>query len=314
MPELTVGPRHWTVESGRNLLDALLAAGQPVPHSCRAGSCGACRVRCLQGEPLDTQPDALPASERVAGWRLACQCQVSEDLRIELFDPLSQTLPADVVGHDWLSPAVLRLRLAPERPLRYQAGQHLLLWRDPTLARPYSLTSLPGEDDFLEFHMDCATAGAFRDHARQLRPGDQLRLSASQGGALRYEAEWQEAPLWLLATGTGLAPLWAILREALRQGHAGPIRLLHLARSPAEHYLAGPLQTLARQHPQLQVEQLPAEQLDAWLNQLARPPRGTRALLCGAPTRVEALARGLYLAGLPRNQLHIEVFDGGPRR
>ncbi|HTO20286.1 MAG TPA: iron-sulfur-binding ferredoxin reductase [Pseudomonas sp.] len=310
MPELSVGDQHWSVEPGRNLLDALLDAGQAVPHSCRAGSCGACRVRCEKGEPLDAQPEALPASERAAGWRLACQCRVSEDLRIELFDPLGQTLPAEVVGHDWLSPAVLRLRLVPERPLRYQVGQHLLLWRDPALARPYSLASLPGEDAFLEFHVDCARAGAFRDHARQLRPGDPLRLSGLQGGALRYEAEWQEAPLWLLAAGTGLAPLWAILREALRQGHAGPIRLLHLARAPAEHYLAGPLQALARQHAQLQVEQLPTDAFDAWLSQGARPPRGTRALLCGAPARVEALARALYLAGLPRSQLHAEAFTG----
>jgi NAD(P)H-flavin reductase len=310
MPELSVGDQHWSVEPGRNLLDALLDAGQAVPHSCRAGSCGACRVRCVRGEPLDAQPEALPASERAAGWRLACQCRVSEDLRIELFDPLRQTLPAEVVGHDWLSPAVLRLRLVPERPLRYQAGQHLLLWRDPALARPYSLASLPGEDAFLEFHVDCARAGAFRDHVRQLRPGDRLRLSGLQGGALRYEGEWQEAPLWLLAAGTGLAPLWAILREALRQGHAGPIRLLHLARAPNEHYLADPLQALARQHAHLQVEQLPTDAFDAWLNRAARPPRGTRALLCGAPARVEALARALYLAGLPRSQLHAEAFTG----
>lgn len=307
MPELSVGDRHWSVEPGCNLLDALLESGQSVAHSCRAGSCGACRVRCLYGEPLDARPDALPASERAAGWRLACQCRVSEDLGVELFDPAQQTLAAEVVGHDWLAPEVLRLRLAAEVPLRYQAGQHLLLWRDHSLARPYSLASLPGEDAFLEFHIDCAGRGGFCDYARRLRPGDPLRLSGLQGGALRYEPEWQERPLWLLATGTGLAPLWAILREALRQGHAGPIHLLHLARSSTEHYLADALDGLAQRHTNLQVTLLEHSQAGAWL-QAQRPSRDTRVLLCGAPARVDALARALYLAGLPRGQLYREPY------
>ncbi|MGC5701487.1 iron-sulfur-binding ferredoxin reductase [Pseudomonas sp. NFXW11] len=308
MPELTVGDRRWSVAPGSNLLDALNQAGVAVPYSCRAGSCHACLVHCVKGLPSDSRPDALSDEQRRRGWRLACQCQVQEDLEVEAFDPARDGLPAQVVGLDWLSATVLRLRLQPERPLRYRAGQHLVLWAAGQVARPYSLASLPEEDRFLEFHLDCRLPGQFCDAARQLQLGDPLRLGELRGGALHYDPDWQQRPLWLLAAGTGLAPLFGVLREALRQDHQGPIRVIHLAHDHSEHYLAKPLAALALSRPQLSVELWQGAELTAALAQLRLVSRQTQALLCGHPESVDAFARRLYLAGLPRNQLLADVF------
>ncbi|MBX8491801.1 iron-sulfur-binding ferredoxin reductase [Pseudomonas cichorii] len=308
MPEIHVGNRHWPVAEASNLLDALNQAGVAVPYSCRAGSCHACLVRCVQGEPADDKPDALAADKRQQGWRLACQCRVVEDLTIEVFDPVRDGLPAKVSGCDWLSPTVLRLRLEPERPQRYRAGQHQVLWTSSGIARPYSLASLPGEDAFLEFHLDCRLPGAFCDVARQLQTGDAIRLGELRGGALQYDPDWQERPLLLLAAGTGLGPLWGVLREALRQDHQGPIHFLHLARDVAEHYLAGELQALAAEHPGLQVRLVTPDQLPTALDELRLLSRRAMALVCGSPASVETFAKRLYLSGLPRNQLLADVF------
>lgn len=310
MPELRVGEQHWTVAPGSNLLDVLNDAGFSVPYSCRAGSCHACLVRCLHGQPLDARPDALSEEQRQSGWRLSCQCQVEEDLQVALFDPQQDGIGATVLGLDWLSPTVLRLRLHAERRLRYRAGQHLVLWSNSGVARPYSLASLPDEEPFLEFHLDCRQAGAFCDAARQLQLGDALRLGELRGGALHYDADWQERPLWLLAAGTGLAPLWGILREALRQEHQGPIRVLHLAHDSQEHYLASELAALAERHPHLQVELLTPQALPQALAALRVQSRQTIALACGSPASVEQFSRRLFLAGLPRNQLFADIFTG----
>lgn len=310
MPELCVGQRCWTVPAASNLLDALNEAGFNVPYSCRAGSCHACLVRCLQGQPQDARPEALDDAKREQGWRLACQCRVEENLQVALFDPLRDGIEATLVAFDWLSPTVLRLRLQAERGLRYQAGQHLVLWNANGVARPYSLASLPGEERFLEFHLDCRQSGAFCDAARQLQLGDSLRLGELRGGALHYDADWQERPLWLLAAGTGLAPLWGILREALRQEHQGPIRLLHLAYDDQEHYLATELVTLAERYPQLQVELLTPQTLPLALTALRLQSRQTVALACGSAASVEQFSRRLFLAGLPRNQLFADIFIG----
>lgn len=310
MPELRVGEQQWTVTPGSNLLDALNAAGFSVPYSCRAGSCHACLVRCLHGQPQDARPDALSEAQRQAGWRLSCQCRVEEDVQVALFDPQQDGIAATLVALDWLSPTVLRLRLQAERALRYQAGQHLVLWSVNGVARPYSLASLPGEERFLEFHLDCRQSGAFCDAARQLQVGDTLRLGALRGGALHYDADWQDRPLWLLAAGTGLAPLWGILREALHQEHHGPIRLLHLAHDCQEHYLAGALAELVQQHPQVQVELLTPQELPQALAALRLQSRQTIALACGSAASVEQFSRRLFLAGLPRNQLFADIFIG----
>jgi NAD(P)H-flavin reductase/ferredoxin len=305
MPELCAGGRQWTVAPATNLLDALNDAGFRVPYSCRAGSCHACLVRCVSGEPLDALPEALDAAKREQGWRLSCQCRVVEDLAVEVFDPLRDGSPARVASCDWLSPSVLRLRLEPERPVRYRAGQHLVLWTASGIARPYSLASLPGEDAFLEFHLDCRHPGAFIDVARTLKPGDSVGLGELRGGALHYDPDWQGRPLWLLAAGTGLGPLWGVLREALRQQHQGPIRLLHVAR---EHYLCGELEALTHNYPQLQIELVGPDDLQSVLSGLRVTSRQTVALVCGSPSSVEAFSRRLFIAGLPRGQLLADVF------
>lgn len=292
------------------MLDSLNQAGVSVPYSCRAGSCHACLVRCIAGEPDDALPQALDAGKRQQGWRLACQCRVTSDLTVQGFDPLRDGSPAQVAACDWLSPTVLRLRLDPERPLRYRAGQHLVLWTDSGVARPYSLASLPEEDRFLEFHIDCRQPGAFADAARGFSVGDSIGLGELRGGALQYDPDWQERPLLLLAAGTGLGPLWGVLREALRQEHEGAIRLVHLAREGSEHYLRDKLAELADTRGNVRIQCVTADELDAALTDLRLLSRKTMALLCGSPQSVETFAKRLYLAGLPRNQVLADVFVG----
>jgi NAD(P)H-flavin reductase/ferredoxin len=308
MLELTVGEQRLTVAPASNLLDALLQGGVAVPYSCRSGSCHACMVRCLRGEPLDARPDALDPQRREQGWRLACQCRIVDDLQVEVFDPLRDGRPTRIDACDWLTPDVLRLRLMLQQPLRYRAGQHLVLWTDTGIARPYSLASLPGEDPWLEFHLECRQPGAFSDAARTFKPGDALRIGELRGGALHYDPDWQMRPLWLLAAGTGLAPLYGVLREALRLDHQGGIRVIHLGHDRADHYLAEPLAQLAAQHSQLQVELLSAAELPAALAELRLVSRQTIALLCGHPDSVERFTRRLYLAGMPRNQMFADLF------
>lgn len=307
MPELRLGGRALTVEPGSNLLDSLLAAGVAIPYSCRAGSCHACLVRC-HGPLENAQPDALGAAQRAQGWRLACQCRIQGDLEVELFDPVRDGLPARVQSVDWLSTRVLRLRLLPERALRYAAGQHLLLWSTDGVARPYSLASLPGEEPWLEFHIDCLPGGAFSESARRLQAGDELRLGELRGGTLHYDPAWSERPLWLLAAGTGLAPLWGILREALRQHHQGAIRVIHLADDAVGHYLAEPLRALVAAHPGVEVQLAAAADQASVLAGLRLVSRQTVSLLCGSPASVDAFARRLFLVGVPRNQVLADIY------
>jgi hypothetical protein len=90
------------------------------------------------------KPEALTRAQREQGWRLACQCQVVGDLQVEAFDPVRDGLPGRGGGARLVKPDGVALALVPQRPLRYRAGQHLVLWTAGGVARPYSLASLPG--------------------------------------------------------------------------------------------------------------------------------------------------------------------------
>lgn len=304
MPELTVGNRRWEVPTGASLLDALNRNGVAVPSSCHAGHCHTCRVRCVAGQPDDQRPDALPAHERAMGWRLACQCRMVGDLEVVPYNPKLDGVEARISEVSWHGDLVLRLRVVPHHAVRYQAGQHVVLWTEDGVARPYSIASLPQEAPWLEFHIQCSRPGAFADRARHFKEGDCLRLGEVLGGPLHYDLAWETRPLWLVGSGTGLAPLWAVLRFALSHHHCGPIHVVHMA-GEGSHYLSTELNALAALHPNLQVDLRDA---GAQLTDL-RPARQTIALACGAPAMVQAVSRRLFMAGLPRNQLFTDTFE-----
>jgi len=75
------------VAAGENVLAAALAAGIPLPHSCRAGRCATCKARVLSGEiayPDDKLPPGIVASEAARGEVLLCQARPRSDLRVEV--------------------------------------------------------------------------------------------------------------------------------------------------------------------------------------------------------------------------------------
>ena len=71
--------------AGENVLAAALAAGIPLPHSCRAGRCATCKARLIEGRidyPEDRLPPGIVASEAARGEVLLCQARPRSDLRI----------------------------------------------------------------------------------------------------------------------------------------------------------------------------------------------------------------------------------------
>jgi CDP-4-dehydro-6-deoxyglucose reductase, E3 len=79
------GGHELRVRAGENILAAALAAGVPLPHSCRAGRCASCKAKLLAGEiayPADMLPPGIVASEAARGEVLLCQATPRTDLRI----------------------------------------------------------------------------------------------------------------------------------------------------------------------------------------------------------------------------------------
>lgn len=78
------GERRVEAKPGMTLLDAGLGAGVDMPFSCTMGGCGACRVKVTAGEVALDEPNCLTASERAAGYTLACCARAVTDVTAEV--------------------------------------------------------------------------------------------------------------------------------------------------------------------------------------------------------------------------------------
>ena len=150
--------------------------------------------------------------------------------------------------------SVLRIRCEPN--LNYHAGQFVTVTNHEGVSRSYSLASTPLQDDFIEFQIKCVPDGLFSQWAFEtLSAGDTLTLEGPYGHCI-YTPESSEKDLLLVGMGTGLAPLYGLLKEALHRKHQGKIDLIIGARHATQLYLLDELNALSEQYSNLSVTAL----------------------------------------------------------
>lgn len=155
-------------------------------------------------------------------------------------------LPAIVKSIETMNHEVVRLKLACPEVSDYYAGQYLKIYLGQEKAGYYSLASAPGIDHELHLHVRrCANGNTSRWIHEQLEVGAALQISPPQGTCY-YHPVALDRPLLLIGTGSGLAPLYGMVRTALVNGHHGPIHLYHGVRQHADLYLGEQLRALAR--------------------------------------------------------------------
>jgi NAD(P)H-flavin reductase/ferredoxin len=308
----------YPLEPEESVLDGLLRQGLAVPHACKAGVCQSCLMRAANGAVPEKAQVGLKETLKARNYLLACSCKLEQGAELELAGGVDELrVPARIDSLEPLSEDVLRVRLRPEAPFEYRAGQYVTLLRADGLARSYSVASLPREG-LLELHVRLLPGGAMSGWLRtEARPGDEVRIQGPAGECF-YVPGRPEQPLLLAGTGTGLAPLYGIARDALAEGHTGPLWLFHGAREPRGLYLVEELRELAARHPNLHYrpsvlegrlgEGVHVGALDALIRAECSKPVGWRAFLCGNPELVISLRKKLFLAGLSLKDIHADAF------
>lgn len=319
MARVRFDAQWYPLEPEESVLDALLRQGVSVPHACKAGVCQSCLMRAANGVVPEKAQAGLKDTLKARNYFLACSCQPEPGTELEVAGGGADELrvPARLESVERLSKDVLRVRLRPLAPFEYRAGQYLTLLRGDGLARSYSVASLPSEE-LIELHVRLLPGGAMSTwFAAVARPGDEVKLQGPAGDCF-YLPGRPEQPLLLAGAGTGLAPLYGIVRDALEQGHTGPIWLFHGARNPEGLYLVDELRAMAARHSNLHYrpgvlegrlsEDVFVGPLDALVRAECPKPVGWRAFLCGNPELVLALRKKLFLAGLSLKDIHADAF------
>ncbi len=306
--------RLYPVAPGESVLDALLAAGVEAAHSCKAGSCGVCMMRVTSGMVPERASAGLKDSLRQQGYFLPCVCVPDSDLTIARAGG-DAAYGASIGAVERLSPDVVRVRLVCDTVLESRPGQYVSLGREGKLARSYSIASISdasiSEGREFEIHVRRVAGGQMSGWLHDgAQPGDRLEITGPYGDCF-YVPGRPEQPLLLAGTGTGLAPLYGILRDALRQGHAGPIHLFHGAKTEDGLYLVNELRHIARTHSNFEYMPVVLDQDGPIENVLLRRlPRlsGWRAFVCGGPAAVQVLRKKIFLAGAASRDIYADAF------
>ena len=241
MPTIQFEGESYQGEPGESVLDCLTRHGVSVNHSCRAGICQSCMMVAVEGEPTLASQVGIRETLKAQDHFLICSCVPEMDMTVAIPDSVGSSFEAQVLSLDKLNHDVMRLRLARPDNYDYRSGQFLNLHNNAGVSRSYSLASVPELDDYLELQIRIVPNGKVSGWvANELRVGDVVTVSQS-AGECSYLPGREQQPLLLVGTGTGLAPLVGISRDAIRQGHRGEIHLYHGSSSPEGLYLVDEL-------------------------------------------------------------------------
>ena len=319
MPIITYEDQQISLNSGENLLDSLENSGFEVPCSCSSGVCHGCMAQALEGKIPAAAQMGLSANQRRLNFFLPCQCYPDSDLHFTLASNLEARSSATLIEKRILNQRVLLARFKVD--IDWRAGQHIIIWRTETRGRTYSIASSP-DDGYVELHVRRRPDGLvshWLEH--ELEVGDQCQFSPATGDTY-YSPAMPGQPVLLVGTGTGLAPLSGILRQALNDGHHGEIHLYAAAGEPQFLYMMDELKALAEQHPDLHyhpvVHRNPDNVPDVLLGDLIelipqRHPKLRRHLvyLCGAQPMVDVLKEHCFYAGALMDDIFIKTFSPG---
>lgn len=317
MPKILFEGQEYQSKDNESVLDCLLRHGVSVHYSCHVGICQSCMMRMLQPAPPPESQNGLKETYKQQNYFLMCSCIPQQDIEIARPGDDYQNVDAEVLALDKLNQDVMRVRLRRPEDYTYYPGQFLNLENPDGIERSYSLASLP-QDPFLELHIRLVPGGKVSGWVfEKLQVGDKVSISPAAGDCF-YTAGQETQNILLIGTGTGLAPLYGILRDALRQGHRGEMHLYHGSKSVDGLYLTDELRQLTSEHASVHYHPCVSRGVppagitagranDRALQEIDKLD-GWRVFVCGQPDMVKDTQKRAFLAGASMKDICADPF------
>jgi ferredoxin-NADP reductase/ferredoxin len=307
---ITFEDKSIVLQPGQTVLAGLEAAGVQVETSCRAGVCQSCLMQVTEGTPSKRSQQGLSPAQVAQGLFMPCVCQPEGDMTVARAGSAHQRVEAEVHSLEPLSDTVLRVRLKPLEAFAYRPGQFVRLITEDGLVRSYSIASTPEQAELVELHVRVIPGGKMSGRLKEATaPGDRLTVSGPSGGCT-YDGVDPDQPLILAGAGTGLAPLWGVLHDALARGHRGPITLYHGALNARGLYLQSELEALAGRHGHFAYRPCLIDQGEDLIAVVKADAqlKGAGIYLCGDAPLVDKLRKTLFLAGAKLADIRADAF------
>jgi CDP-4-dehydro-6-deoxyglucose reductase len=321
------------IELNETILEAALKHGYTLPYSCRDGVCGSCKGKVITGQ-VDYgihQDSTLNDAEKAAGMALFCCAMPLSDLVIEcrevnaVKDIPVKTLPCRVQKMERPAPdvMVLWLKLPANERLQFLAGQYVDVLLKDQKPRSFSLANAPHDDSLLELHIRNIEGGVFTHHVfNEMKERDLLRFKGPLGTF--FLREDNDKPIIFVASGTGFAPIKAIIEHALYIGIKRPMHFYWGGRKLADLYMMNKAKEWERNGIKFTPVLSDALPTDNWKGRTGfvhlavlgdySDLSGHEVYVCGAPVVVEAAHRDYTTQRkLPNGAFFSDAFTFAPK-
>jgi CDP-4-dehydro-6-deoxyglucose reductase len=334
--QITVQPsgRHFSADSTETLLAAGIRQGIGLPYGCKDGACGSCKCKKLEGSVVHGphQSKALSDDEEAQGLILTCCATAQSDVVLESRQvteagsfPIKK-MPVRVVSLTKKSDdvMVIELQLPANDVMKFHAGQYIEFMLRDGARRSYSMANAPhtleASAPKVELHIRHMPGGKFTDPVfTTMKEKDILRAEGPYGSF--FLREDSDKPMVLLASGTGFAPIKALIEHMQHQGITRPATLYWGGRRPCDLYMSDWVEAQLASMPQLRYVPVisNATPEDAWTGRtgfvhqavLQDHPdlSGFQVYACGAPIVVDSAKRDyVSLGGLPEEAFYADSF------
>jgi len=329
---------EFEVEPGETLLNAAFRQGIALPHGCKEGQCSACKCILTDGEVdmLRYSTFALNDSEKDSGHILLCRARAYSDIEVELLNYDEEVLSRAIAvktfkGHvtqiGSLTHDIRHIEIELESPLKFWAGQYVDITvttqAGETITRSFSMANTPLQTQKLEFIIKKYPDGKFSGELDSggVRVGAAVSVVGPYGTCFRREG--REGPIILVGAGSGMSPVWAILRDHLNSGEGRPVYFFYGARTRADLFYLDRIAELAREHAEFRFIPVLShadddsgwtgergfvhERVNAKLKELDLDGAGD-VYACGPPPMIDALQPVLFMNGFESERVFFDRF------
>jgi CDP-4-dehydro-6-deoxyglucose reductase len=237
MPTVTLANNiHFDSQSNLTIIESAYLKGIVLQHSCLSGRCGACKALVIDGgtRTLKTE-ESLSQTDQSAGYILTCCRTAVTDIELDIEDLgelgniETKTLPCRINSLLHFTDDVIEvsLRTPPASHLNYLPGQYINVIGKDGLRRSYSIANAPRDDGKLTLQIRKVPNGHMSHYwFDEAKANDLLRLEGPLGTfCLRANSASQ---LVMLSTGTGIAPIRAMLEQLAANPNAQSYRQIHV--------------------------------------------------------------------------------------
>ena len=331
---ITVQPsgRTYVAQADEALLAAAIRSGIGLPYGCKDGACGSCKCKKLEGTIVQGthQLKALSADDAANGFILTCCATALSDVVIESRNVTDESafpikkMPTRVASmvkasHDVM---LVSLQLPAADVFKYHAGQYVEFMLAGGVRRAYSMANAPhtqAQTPQLQLHVRHTPGGKFTDHVfGAMKEKEILRVEGPFGSF--YLREDSTKPVVLLASGTGFAPIKAIIEHLQFKAITRPAVLYWGGRRPADLYMHDWVLGKVAEMPNLTYVPVVSDALpeDAWTGRTGFVHNAVlqdfadlsshQVYACGAPIVVDSAQAAYIKVGLPEDEFFADSF------